>query len=392
MRRHILIFVALVLAISGCATTRLAPVSSGDVAFEQDEKRLWARAKEETDALKNGGVLYEDHALNRYLNQVARKLVPADTFRSIPFVIHVIRNPHLNAFTMPDGAIYIHTGLLARMENEAQLATLLAHEMTHATHRHAIREFRSTRNKAAFFATMSFTIGSVPVVGGLTNLMGSLGSRAAISGYSQAMETEADTEGFHLLRRAGDDPTEAPKLFDHLLDDTKEEGVAEPFFFGTHPRLSERIGNYTRLIKDLPPAARKGARHPEAFLDATRRLLLENAHLDIKAGRFGPAERAAKKSLASRPKTAGAHLVLGDIYRQRNAEGDMDLAKTHYTRAIGLDATNPAPHKGLGLVHYRLGDKAAAKKALRAYLTGAPSAPDRGYVEETIRQIDGRTQ
>ena len=390
MRLRIAVSIGLLLAAAGCATTNLPPVSSDRITLEDDEKRMWARSKDEQQKLKDGGVLYEDPALERYLDQVARKLVPAELFRVIPFKVHVIQNPHLNAFTLPDGSIYIHTGLLARMENEAQLAALLAHEMTHATHRHAIREFRSTRNKSAFLATMSFTIGSVPVVGGLTNLMGSLGSRAAISGYSKAMETEADTVGFDLLRRAGYDPAEAPKLFHHLIDELKEEETTEPFFFGTHPRLTDRIGNYTRLIDDLRPEDRKGARHADAFLDKTRRLLLENAQLDLKAGRFAPAERTAKKYLVSRPKSSPAHQLLGEIYRQRDGEGDMERAKAQYTQAIALDPSTPAPHKGLGLVHYRLGNKPAAKKSLQAYLTSAPSAPDRGYVEETIRQIEGR--
>ena len=390
MRLRLAVAVALLLAASGCATTNLPPVSSNRVTLEEDEKRMWTRSKDEQQKLKDGGVLYEDRALERYLDEVARKLVGPDLFRAIPFKIRVIQNPHLNAFTLPDGSIYIHTGLLARMENEAQLATLLAHEMTHATHRHAIREFRSTRNKAALLATMSFTIGSVPVVGGLTNLMGSLGSRAAISGYSKAMETEADTVGFQLLRRAGYDPAEAPKLFHHLMGELEEETITEPFFFGTHPRLTDRIGNYTRLIEDLRPEERKGARHAEVFLDKTRRLLLDNAQLDLKAGRFAPAERTAKKYLASRPKAAPVHQLLGEIYRQRDGKGDMERAKTHYTQAIALDPSTPAPHKGLGLMHYRLGEKSAAKKSLQAYLAGAPSASDRGYVEETIRQIEGK--
>ena len=86
----------------------------------------------------------------------------------------------------------MHSGLLARLENEAQLAAVLGHEMVHVTHRNAIREFRSTQNKAAFFATMNVTFGGVPVLGGIADLVGAFGTTAAITGYARDQEREAD--------------------------------------------------------------------------------------------------------------------------------------------------------------------------------------------------------
>ena len=315
MSRPALLAAVAILAVSGCATTQLPPISSGHAALEEDEKRIWVRGREEANALDGGGILYRDEALNRYLEGVARKLVPPEVFRVIPFDVKVIRNPHLNAFTFPDGAIYVHTGMLARMDNEAQLAALLAHEMAHATHRHAVREFRTAKNKTALFATMRFTIGSLPAVGEVANLLGSLGTKSAVTGYSRAMETEADTEGFRLLLRAGYDYEEAPKLFRHLKEEIEEEELPEPFFFGTHPRLKERMDNYRRLIEDLGPERRKGVRNADAFLAKTRELLLDNAQLDLKAGRFAPARRVVEKYLALRPKDAKGHQLLGELFR-----------------------------------------------------------------------------
>lgn len=372
----------------GCATTHLPPVSSENFSFEEDEKRLWRRSAEEQEVLDEGGVIYRDKRLSRYLNNVARKLWPPKVFERIPFRIEVIKNPYLNAFAYPNGVIYLHTGILARMENEAQLATLLAHEMTHATHRHAIREFRSTKNKTAALATLRFTIGHVPVAGDLASLLGGIGAMGAVSGYSKGLETQADTEGFLRVVEAGYDPRETPKLFLLLKEEVEAEKIEEPFFFGTHPRLKERIDNYYDLIETLSPEKRKGVKNKAAFLKKTRHLLLVNAELDLKAGRFQLARRSAEKYLALRPKEARAHYLMGEIYRQRGGDGNLQEAKNHFQKAISINRKDPDAHKGIAMVYYKLGEKQRAKKSFRSYLSLAPRASDRGFIEETIKQLD----
>ncbi|HEY5599647.1 MAG TPA: M48 family metalloprotease, partial [Candidatus Manganitrophaceae bacterium] len=306
----------------------------------------------------------------------------------IPYKIVVIKSPYLNAFTFPNGVIYVHTGILARMENEAQLATLLAHEMSHAAHRHAVREFRSTKNKTAFLASVQFSVGQVPLVGDLAGLLGGIGTKGAVSGYSRGLETEADTAGFNQMVQAGYDPREAPKLFLHLKREIEEEEIKEAYFFGTHPRLKERMENYEDLIRKRSPQKKEGLRNTDVFLEKTRRLLLDNARLDLKGGRFQAARRGTEKYLTLKPKDARPHHLMGEILRQQDDKGDLEKAEVHYREAIALDPSYPDPHKGVGLVLYKLGEKKQAVKSLRSYLALAPSASDRGYIENTINQIE----
>ena len=227
-------------------------VSSEDFTrFEDDEKRLWVRSKEEQEVLDESGFIYEDAELEAYLNDVAKKIEPPDVYEAIPFQVKVIKNPHLNAFAYPNGVIYIHTGILARMENEAQLATLLAHEMTHSTHRHAVSGFRDLKNKAAVFATLQVATAGFGGYADLANLLGYLGTMASITGYSRELESEADSVGFSLMTNAGYDPEESPKLFVHIKKELEEEKIREPFFFGTHPRIRERIESYEKLLNKI---------------------------------------------------------------------------------------------------------------------------------------------
>lgn len=373
---------------AGCASTRLPPVTTDDFVFEDDEKRLWLRSEEEQKVLDNSGYIYDDHELGVYLNEIAKRLGPPEVFKHIPFKIKVIENPYLNAFAFPNGIVYVHTGILARMENEAQLATLLAHEMTHATHRHAVKQFRNIKNMTAFLATFQVVTGSLGGgYGDLVILLGTIGTLASVTGYSRERETEADTEGLKRMIEAGYDPTEAPKLFIYLKKELEEEKRKEPFFFGTHPRLEERIKNYETFLESEHQAQRGGIKNAELFLGKIDNLILDNAGLDLKLGRFKIAERGIAKYLDTGGNDPKAYYLLGEIYRQRGEEGDREKAKEHYQRAISLDPSYPDPHKGIGLIYYKQGEKALAKRSLETYLSLLPQASDRQYIEEYIRHL-----
>lgn len=372
MNRHCAIAALLV---SGCATTRLPPAAvSGEFRLEEDERSLWRQAEEAERRFEAGGIVVADAELEGYLQDVARRLVPPPVWAAIPFRIRVVRNPYLNAFTLPNGRIYVHTGMLARMENEAQLATLLAHEMTHATHRHAVREFRDLQNNAA----MAIGLNSIlPGIGALAGL-------SAVRGYSREMETEADVVGLRLVADAGYDVEESPKLFAQLKEQLSEEKKSEPFYFGTHPALDARIESYRGLIQAQYGNRPRGTSGAETFLARTRAIVYENAVLDLRAGRFVAAERGARKYARLDPTAARGPFLLGEVCRQRASDGAAEAALAEYRRAIALDAAYPEPYRAMGLVLYKRGDKPAAREAFEKYLSLSPQAPDRAYVEQYV--------
>jgi len=297
-----------------------------------------------------------------------------------------VKNPWLNAFAMPNGALYVHSGLLARLDNEAQLATVLGHEMVHATHRHAIRDFRSSQNKTAVLATMNVAVGGVPLLGGIADLVGTFGTTAAITGYARDQEREADREGLDLMVRAGYDPAEASKAFFEMKKELDEQKTKEPFFYSSHPRLQERIENFESSMKTTYRDRQGGTKNTDVYLKKTQRLVLENAQLDLKAGRFGTAQWGAEKAIAIRPNDAKAYYLLGEVLRQKAGDGDMQKAGQHYQKAIALDPAYPDPYKGVGLLQLKRGETCQAKKSLQSYLALAPAAADRAYIDGYIRQ------
>src|SRR2546425_2300005 len=142
MRKTLAWLVILSLLLPGCASRNVAPIGADGQAFkpESDERALWAKAEKEEEALLKKAKVYDDPMLEEYLARIGDRLTP-DEVRAAGgpgFKFGVLRDPTLNAFALPNGHVYVHTGLLSRLDNESQLAMIVGHEMTHVTHRHAL--------------------------------------------------------------------------------------------------------------------------------------------------------------------------------------------------------------------------------------------------------------
>ena len=137
-RLAILLYAAF-LSITACATERVAPITQNGFQPEEDEKRLWKEARELQMRFDRSGLVYEDVVVTAYVNQVASKIIPEKLTKEIGFEIKILKHPVPNAFALPHGAVYVHTGFLARMENEAQLAAVLGHEVSHILHLFKVR-------------------------------------------------------------------------------------------------------------------------------------------------------------------------------------------------------------------------------------------------------------
>jgi predicted Zn-dependent protease len=383
-----IMFAFFITGVLACATTNLPTVGEmQSLQLQEDEKRLWNRSEEEQKRLNHSSYIYEDPILTAYVNDIAQKLIPENVKeKGLLVEVKIIKNPLLNAFAYPNGVIYVHTGILTKMENEAQLATLLGHEMTHITHRHTIENYRSVKNTTAVLATVQMAATPFGVYGGLANLLGSVGAMAAVTGYSRELETEADRGGLESMIKAGYDPREAPRLFELLKKDVEEQKIKEPFFFGSHPRLQERIDNFNQFMVENKSVT-QGVRNTDRFMAQISSLLLENAQLDLSMGRFSSAQNGIERFLQEEPQNASGHYYLGELYRQKGDKDDWDRALKEYILAVEYDSSYPEPHKAIGLIYYKQGFKERSVKEFEQYLFMAPDAGDRGYVEQFIEEL-----
>lgn len=376
------------LLLTSCAAPAFPPFGGTEfMRLEEDEKRLWTRSEEEQNWLDRSGLLYEDPALIAYVNKVARRLIPEKLRdRGLTFQVRLIKNPLLNAFSFPNGVIYMHTGLLAKMENEAQLATVLAHEMTHVTHRHLAQQFRVVQSTRALLATLQVLAAQAGYYGNIASLLGQVGAVGAVSGYSKAMEREADQEGLELLVKAGYDPEEAPKVFEYFQRELEEQKKREPFFFGSHPRLQERKESYAHLLQSNYKET-KGDQGRARFQEMVHSLILHNALMDLAMGRFGMAKEAIERFLSQDPESAAGRYYLGETYRQRAQKGDNEMAEKEYHLAIDVGRSYAEPYRGLGLIYHRQGLMEKAREAFDRYLSLAPQAKDKEFI---LQHLKGR--
>ncbi|MBI4379441.1 MAG: M48 family metalloprotease [Nitrospinae bacterium] len=397
-----LLLIAAILTLTSCATTNIKPFSSQEenMLLEDDENRLWKRAQEEEERLDNSGYIYQDRELENYVNEVLNKIIPENLKEGrLKFHVRVINDPLLNAFTFPDGRMYIHTGMLARIDNEAQLAIILGHEVTHAINRHLTKQYRDILNKTAFLQTFGITTAGLG--GGIIGLLGGIATIAAVNGYSKDLEREADKNGLKLIYDAGYDLNESPKVFEALKKNYEIEKAKEPFFFGSHPRLQERIDGLNALIKeDYPEQTMQDNRikDTEKFLMITRNLLLYNAMLDMKMGRFETAKVTIDKYIRQKPDDPRGYYFMAEVYRQRSEQPldkksketaadklkDKEKAMGLYKESIALVPDYAEPHKGLGYIYYKSGDKENADTEFKKYIEISPLAEDRLYIEQYI--------
>jgi predicted Zn-dependent protease len=366
---------------AGCAAERLPPLTADHYTKDEDETHLWRDSEELEYRMERSGALDPDPALERYLTGVARRLLSRRAQERLHVRVRVLDDPNLNAFALPNGGMYFTTGILARIENEAQLATVMGHEIIHAVNRHSIVEYRTFKNSRAVSA-------SIPGAGMFG--LGALGTKVAVTGYSRDLEREADVQGLALVAAAGYDVAQSPKVFEHFAAWLEEEKIDEPYFFGDHPRVKERMENFKALLATDYAGRRGGDVGTERYTGVVREVLLRNARLDLGAGRFSAAERGARRYLELRPKSAEAWALFGDAARQARGSGGEDRALEHYRQAIALDARCAEAQRGLGLLLMKRGEREGARTALHTYLKLRPRAEDRAWVEAELAEVEGR--
>jgi predicted Zn-dependent protease len=339
--------------------------------LDREEKNLWAESEEVDKALERSGKVRNDAALNSYLQGVMDKLYPefGGELR-----IRALDSGQLNAFALPNGSVYINTGLLARLQNEAQLATVLAHEGSHFVYRHSYQQSENVKNVATLALIVSMA--GVPVVGNAVAL-------TSMSGFSREHESEADNIGYKRLVAAGYSGKEAPKTFEHLIAEIKALDIDEPFFFASHPKLQDRVENLAALSQN----AANGRVGHEAYVLAVRDVRITALQEDLAAYRYKQLILVLSDPERRREYPPEAGYFLGEAYRLRNEEGDADKAVREYTLSMEMAPQFASAYRALGLLYYKRGDKALAAPLFKRYLELAPTAPDREYVEIYLKDL-----
>lgn len=384
--------------VAGCSGSRpVEPAVPLPDGLSPSEQKLWTTSAHEVERLQRSGLLYYgDPALADYVQAVGMRVVPEPPGVPATFRFHVVMDPEANAFALPDGNVYVHLGLLARLQREDQLAQVLGHEVRHVTGRHAAVGYDQARgiSGATQVLSMAAAIGFGAVGGGMVQFWGgvsqlglALTANAAINGHGRAAEEDADLYAVHAMDAEGYDLCAATELFELLLAEHGQASAASTFFYGSHPQLTKRMAYSRERAEALHGGelACEAAPRDSVYLARTAGVRAAQVELWVRTERFDRALQAANRALTV--DSTGAYLRYWRAEALRLGTDDpasRQLAEDEYWHAADLDTTYAAPYRGLGLLAEEDGDPEAAIEAYDYYLYLDPEAKDRRYIQHRI--------
>ena len=196
-----------------------------------------------------GMKLNRNSRLNGYVGDIGNRLAKQSKRSKIPYKFFVVDDNAVNAYATAGGYVYVTTGLMKTADNEAQLASVVAHEISHIEEKHLVQQIRQQTITRGLVAT---------ALGSDRNVLANIGAELIFNRpKSRRDEYEADKEGLNLLRKANYYTTAMPDFMRKLLG-----GGGSPTFLSTHPAVPDRITELQNLIQSGPTNDCDGASLP----------------------------------------------------------------------------------------------------------------------------------
>jgi predicted Zn-dependent protease len=261
MTLRIPISLLLLAALAACATN---PVTGRrEISFMSEAQEI-SIANESDSQIKEEMGVYNDPELQRYVSEIGWKMARISERPNLPWRFTVVDVPAVNAFAVPGGAIYITRGILPFLDNEAELAGVLGHEIGHVTARHSAQQY--TRQITGQVGLLALNI-LVPAA----RPFGDLGAQALgvlFLRYGRDDELQADGLGAKYESALGWDPEGVPAFLSTLgrLDEAAGDRRGVPNWLSTHPDPLSRVDEIQPVVQQLKAAAPAAATNRESFL------------------------------------------------------------------------------------------------------------------------------
>ncbi|MDR2339773.1 MAG: M48 family metalloprotease [Deltaproteobacteria bacterium] len=331
--------------------------------------------------------LFSDPYVNQYFQKVAGRLVRAAPKQSFPFHFYLVKSNTLNAFAVPGGYIYFHTETINSLENEGQMAAILAHEIAHITSRHFSR--RAEKSSAMTMASLAGIVAGALLASsgghnsaalGQAVMLGATGATIqSMLANSRADESEADRKGRDYMLKAGYHPKDMYGAFRIMNEKSFSLSSKIPSYLSTHPGISSRLAStfadQENAPKSPPDPAFLAVRDrvlaltaaPERAINTFQARLKENPAdasalhglglVATRSNRFQQAEKYFRDALAASPGNGEYLSDLGALYFQLRKP---EQALTEYQAALKSGDGTPQTCLGLARTSEILGKTAEA--------------------------------
>jgi len=225
--------------------------------------------------VENSVKLVQDPVVNEYVNRIGQNLV-RNSDAQVPFTIKVIDSDEVNAFALPGGFFYVNSGLILAADEEAELAGVMAHEISHVAARHGMRQM--TRANIAQLATIPLIFVGGGIGYGIYEAAG-LGLPLTFMKFQRNFEAEADYLGLQYMYKTGYDPQAFISFFEKIQAKEKKKPGTISKAFASHPQTPDRIAASQKEIATILPARPQYIVSTSEFDDVKARLAtIENRH------------------------------------------------------------------------------------------------------------------
>jgi len=342
------------------------------------EAGLWMLSDKLEQFVQTSPLLVRDSSLNGYVRGLVCKLSGPDCG---DLRVYVLEDPTMNAETLPNGAVVVFTGLLLRMQNEAQLAFVLGHEMTHYYNRHSVKRWESERG----------TMNVLAFLGGAALPLYFIAMDHFMS-FSRDQEREADEGGFQRATAMGYEPQQAAEIWRMMAEEDKADpNKPSPGIFGRdHPSDEERLAALSKRAAEIESTKSQwttGADDYRKLIAPFRDKWLED---EIARSNGWQSAVVLERMVRNEPNNGMLQYFLGEAYRKRGKDGDAQLAVAAYQQAVASEDPPPRAWRDLGLLAMKSGRTAEARTDFASYLARAPNADDRSMIEFYQSQLGGK--
>ena len=225
--------------------------------------------------VENSVKLVQDPVVTEYVNRIGQNLV-RNSDAKVPFTIKVIDSDEVNAFALPGGFFYVNSGLILAADEEAELAGVMAHEISHVAARHGMRQM--TRANIAQIATIPLIFVGGGIGYGIYEAAG-LGLPLTFMKFQRNFEAEADYLGLQYMYKTGYDPQAFISFFEKIQAKEKKKPGTIAKAFASHPQTPDRIAASQKEIATILPARPQYIVTTSEFDDVKSRLAtIENRH------------------------------------------------------------------------------------------------------------------
>ena len=248
--RVLTIFLGVFLALGGTLRAQLKELKPGFNLFSaQQDVQM---GKEAAAEVEKSMPVVRNEELNAYLSKIGARLAKSKHAGTFPFSFAVINDKSINAFALPGGPVFVHTGLIAALDNESQLAGVLAHEMSHVALRHGTNQ-ASKANLLQLGAALAISgLGEESMWSKLGQLGIGLGAQSVLLKYSRNAERDADLNGARIMNDVGYDPVQMARFFQKLEAQGQKDDSMLANFLSDHPTPGNRVAYVQEQNKYLP--------------------------------------------------------------------------------------------------------------------------------------------